>query len=190
MFGCVMKHVSVLQTFFDRDAVQVAHDLIGAFICVDGAGGVIVETEAYDRADEASHSFRGPTARNKSMFGPAGHAYVYRSHGLHWCLNVVCQPGSAVLIRAIEPSAGLAAMAERRGSSVLIDLCSGPGKLCQALGVTGAHDGLPLDRAPFELTLSAYEQPVTTSRRIGISKAVEREWRFTRTGSAFLSRKA
>ncbi len=132
--------------FFEREVARVACDLIGARLLVGGAGGIVVETEAYDREDPASHSHGGRTARNAAMFGPVGHAYVYRSHGLHWCLNVVCgvEPGGAVLVRALEPTVGLGRMRARRGSKDVRRLCAGPGRLCQALGVAGVHGGLAL----------------------------------------------
>ena len=130
--------------FWDRPPDQVAVELIGFDFCVDGVGGVIVETEAYAVDDPASHSFVGETRRNAIMFGPPGHAYIYRSYGLHWCLNFVCQRGSAVLLRAVEPLHGIDRMIERRGLTQLRLLCSGPGRLAQALGIDGSHNGLPL----------------------------------------------
>lgn len=174
------------------DAAPCARALIGWTLTVDGVGGVIVETEAYDRGDPASHSFRGPTARNAAMFGPVGRAYVYRIYGVHWCLNLVCgQAGSgqAVLIRALAPTQGIETMQRRRGLEVDRALCSGPGKLCQALGVTGAHDGRALDQPPFALTAPTGPAPeILTGPRIGLTKAVETPWRFGLKGSRHLSR--
>lgn len=176
--------------FFARDAVALARDLIGATLLVDGVGGVIVETEAYDREDPASHAFGGPTRRNRAMFGPPGHAYVYRSYGLHWCLNIVCAPaGSAVLLRAIEPTEGLSVMQERRGSRPVAQLCAGPGRLTQALAVTAAHDGLPVDLRPFHIEAPVTVPSVVAGPRVGISRAVERPWRFGAADSPFLSRR-
>lgn len=170
---------------------EVARALIGAEVYVDGVGGRIVETEAYDREDPASHSFSGPTERNGVMFGPPGRVYVYRSYGLHWCLNFVCREeghGAAVLIRAIEPLKGLHAMRERRGLEDERLLCAGPGRLAQALGVTRDLNGLRLDRAPFELRPCETPVAVVAGPRIGISKAVELPWRFGLAGSRYLSK--
>jgi len=179
---------ALASSLFERDVEAVARALIGAILLVDRVGGMIVETEAYDASDPASHCFRGPTSRNASMFGPAGHAYVYRSHGLHWCLNIVCLPGSGVLIRALEPTVGLARMAERRGVSEPRLLCSGPGRLCQALGINRRLDGHPIDRPPFELRPRTRPVPIDAGPRVGISKGVETPWRFSLNGSRFLSR--
>ena len=175
--------------FFDREVTTVARELLGATFTVAGVGGVIVETEAYHPLDPASHSFAGPTRRNASMFLGPGHVYVYRSYGIHWCLNFVCSGAAAVLIRALEPTAGLDAMRLRRGASDVRALCSGPGKLAQALGIEAGHDGLKLDAPPFELTLPASAAAVVIGPRIGISKAAEVPWRFGVAGSLYLSRR-
>mgnify|MGYP001807927079 CR=1 FL=1 len=177
--------------FFDRDVVTVARELIGATLLVGGVGGEIVETEAYDREDPASHSFSGPTARNSAMFGPPGHAYVYRSYGIHWCLNFVCGPeghGAAVLLRALRPTEGLDAMRARRRLDAERLLCAGPGRLAQALGVTRAEDGLPIDAPPFRLLAAPDLCLIVAGPRIGISKGREAPWRFGRAGSAHLSK--
>lgn len=179
------------RSFFDRPVLEVASELIGATLLVDGVGGTIVELEAYHHTDPAAHSYNGPTERNAVMFGPAGYVYVYRSYGIHWCINFVCEEegsASAVLIRAIEPTHGLATMRRRRGLSEARALCSGPGKLCEALGVTHKHNGLPLDRAPFELRARANTPEIVTGVRIGITKAVKKPWRYGLKGSPFLSK--
>ncbi len=181
------------RAFFARSVHEVAPELIGVELLVDGVGGTIVEVEAYDPHDPASHGFSGRTARNGSMFGPPGHAYVYRSYGIHWCLNLVCAgPGvaEAVLIRALEPTRGLEAMRDRRGVEPLRLLCSGPGRLCQALAVTGAHDGLALDEPPFELLGRTTEPEIRVGPRIGLTRAVDYPWRYVLAGSPFLSRRA
>ena len=179
------------KSFFSRSVHEVAPDLIGATLLFDGVGGRIVEVEAYHHTDPAAHSFRGQTPRNAVMFGPPGFAYVYRSYGIHWCVNFVCEAegsASAVLIRAIEPMHGIGAMRQRRGIDDPRLLCSGPGRLCEALGVTGAHDGLPLDRSPFELRAPAEPGDLLIGPRIGITKAVEHPWRYGLAGSKFLSK--
>jgi len=176
---------------FDAPSDVVARALIGATLQVDGVGGVIVETEAYDQADAASHTFMGPTARNAAMFGPSGHAYVYRSYGIHWCLNFTCRPsghGAGVLIRALEPRTGVDEMRLRRGVDDPRLLCAGPGRLGQALGISMAHYGLPLDRPPFFVAAPDAAVEVVAGPRIGISKAVEAPWRFGLKDSRFLSR--
>jgi DNA-3-methyladenine glycosylase len=171
---------------------EVAPELIGATLLFDGVGGTIVEVEAYDQDDPASHGFRGLTARTASMFGPPGHAYVYRSYGIHWCLNLVCADAGraeAALVRALEPTSGLDAMRERRGLDATRALCSGPGKLCQALGITRVLDGLPLDEPPFQLLVRDAEPELAVGQRIGITRAVEHPWRYGLAGSPFLSRR-
>ena len=179
------------RTLFQHSAETVARTLIGAELEVDGVGGVIVETEAYDVFDPASHSFVGPTARNAPMFGPPGRAYVYRIYGMHWCFNVVCdagQPGSAVLVRALEPRTGVERMRERRGPLAPEALCSGPGKLCQALGIDASLNGRPVDEAPFVLKLHVQPPALVQGGRIGITKGAETPWRFGLKGSPFVSR--
>jgi DNA-3-methyladenine glycosylase len=177
--------------FFARSVHEVAPDLIGVTLVVDGVGGTIVEVEAYDQEDPASHGYRGRTRRNAAMFGPAGHAYVYRSYGIHWCLNLVCGEegvAEAVLVRALEPTLGVDRQRRRRGVDGLRALCSGPGKLCEALGVTREHDGLPLDRPPFELLPREAAPEIETGPRVGITRATELSWRYALAGSPYLSR--
>jgi DNA-3-methyladenine glycosylase len=177
--------------FFARSVHEVAPDLIGATLLVDGVGGRIVEVEAYDQEDPASHGHRGRTARNAALFGPPGHAYVYRSYGIHWCLNLVCREEGipeAVLIRALKPTSGLGLQRSRRGVEQVRALCSGPGKLCQALGITGEHDGLALDVPPFDLEERGDVPEIVTGPRIGITRAKDLRWRYGEAGSPFLSR--
>ena len=179
------------RAFFGRSVHEVAPDLIGATLLVDGVGGVIVELEAYHHTEPAAHSFRGPTPRNRVMFGPPGFAYVYRSYGIHWCINFVCEQegsASAVLIRALEPTHGIAAMRRRRKLSDERALCSGPGKLTQALAITHAHNGLPLDAPPIALLARPDRPEIVAGIRIGITKAVELPWRYGLKGSRFLSK--
>jgi DNA-3-methyladenine glycosylase len=178
--------------FFDRSVHKVAPDLIGATLLVDGVGGVIVEVEAYHHTEPAAHSFRGPTPRNMVMFGPPGFAYVYRSYGIHWCVNFVCEKegsASAVLIRALQPTHGIPAMRRRRGLHDERALCSGPGKLCEALAITDKHNGLPLDAPPIALHARAGKADVVRGVRIGITKAAELPWRYGLSGSRFLSKR-
>ncbi len=177
--------------FFARSVHAVAPDLIGTTLLFAGIGGVIVEVEAYHHTDPAAHSYRGRTERNAVMFGPPGYAYVYRSYGIHWCVNCVCEPegsASAVLIRALAPTAGIEAMRRRRGIEALRLLCSGPGRLCEALGITGDHNGLRLDRAPFELRGMSATPEILVGPRIGITQAVDHPWRYGLKGSPYLSK--
>jgi DNA-3-methyladenine glycosylase len=177
--------------FFTRSVHEVAPDLIGATLLVNGVGGVIVELEAYHHTEPAAHSFNGPTPRNQVMFGPAGFVYVYRSYGIHWCVNFVCEKegsASAVLIRALEPTHGFAAMRRRRGLHDERSLCSGPGKLTQALGIAHAHNGLALDAPPFALYARVGKIEIATGVRIGLTKAVDLPWRYGLMGSKFLSK--
>ena len=179
------------KTFFNRSVHEVAPDLIGATLLVNGVGGRLVEVEAYHHTEPAAHSFGGRTERNAVMFGPAGHAYVYRSYGLHWCLNFVCEAegsASAVLIRAIEPTDGLELMRRRRGLSEERLLCSGPGRLCEALKITRRENGLALDAPPFELFARIGDIEIVAGPRIGITKAAELPWRYGEKGSRFLSK--
>jgi DNA-3-methyladenine glycosylase len=178
--------------FFARSVHEVAPDLIGCTLLVEGVGGPIVEVEAYDHEDPASHGFSGETDRNRSMFGPPGHAYVYRSYGVHWCLNLVCEEegtAAAVLLRGLEPARGVEEMRVRRGLDAPSLLASGPGRLCQALAVTREHDGLALDRRPFELLAREFEPEIVTGPRIGITRSADLPWRYGLAGSPFVSRK-
>jgi DNA-3-methyladenine glycosylase len=184
--------MTLAREFFARSVHEVAPDLVGTTLLVDGVGGTIVEVEAYDHEDPAAHGYHGRTTRNASMFGPPGHAYIYRSYGVHWCLNFVCEDegrASAVLVRALEPTAGLDLMRNRRGLEDDRLLCAGPGRLCQALAVSREHDGLPLDRSPFRLEPRERDLDVSAAPRIGITRAADLPWRYAARGSRFLSRR-
>jgi len=179
------------RAFFDRSVHEVAPDLIGTTLLVNGVGGIIVEVEAYHHSEPAAHSFNGPTPRNQVMFGPPGFSYVYRSYGIHWCVNFVCEKAgsaSAVLIRALEPTHGIPAMRRRRGLHDERALCSGPGKLCEALGITIAHSELPLDRPPISLHARISKVEIVAGIRIGLTKAVDLPWRYGQKESRFLSK--
>jgi DNA-3-methyladenine glycosylase len=176
---------------FKQRAPVVAKQLIGATLLVDGVGGTIVETEAYDECEAASHCFPGLTPRNAVLFGPPGHAYVYLSYGIHWCLNIVCGAaghGAGVLIRALEPTNGIAKMIDRRNQTSLRILCAGPGRLGQALAITHALNGKSIHSRPFQLLPAKTQPKLLRGARIGISKATERAWRFGLLGSPFISR--
>jgi DNA-3-methyladenine glycosylase len=186
-----MAPVRLHRSFFARSVHQVAPDLIGATLLFRGVGGRIVEVEAYHHTDPAAHSFGGRTARNAVMFGAPGFVYVYRSYGIHWCVNFVCEPegsASAVLIRALEPQAGIPLMRRRRGRKDERLLCSGPGRLCEALGINQAQNGLALDAPPFELLARSETPEIVAGPRIGITKAAELPWRYGLRGSKFLSK--
>jgi DNA-3-methyladenine glycosylase len=180
--------------FFDRSVHDVARDLIGCALLFDGVGGVIVECESYERDDPACHAHVGLTPRTEPLFGPPGHAYVYLSYGVHCCLNFVCEregAAAAVLIRALEPRWGVEEMSRRRGREDGRELCSGPGKLTQALGIGLQMDRAPLTEPPFELHArdeAWSEVAVVTGPRIGISRAAELPWRFCAAGTEYLSR--
>jgi DNA-3-methyladenine glycosylase len=179
--------------FFARPVAEVAPDLVGCTLLVDGVGGLVVETERYQQDDPASHSFGGPRGRNAVMFGPPGRVYVYRSYGIHWCMNLVCEPegsGAAVLLRALAPTHGLARMRARREGRPDRLLCAGPGRLCAALGVDGALDGASAVEPGGRIAVHGRTAPapLATGPRIGITKAVARPWRFGLAGSAHLSR--
>jgi DNA-3-methyladenine glycosylase len=180
--------------FYARSVHEVAAGLVGCALLFEGVGGVIVETESYDASDPACHAYGGPTPRSEVLFGPPGRAYVYFSYGVHNLLNAVAEPegsAAAVLIRALEPVWGVAEMRRRRGRAALRDLCSGPGKLTQALGIGLGHNRMRLDRPPFELRARAADYAgveVETGPRIGITRAVDYPWRFCASGSRYLSR--
>ena len=179
------------KSFFNRSVQEVAPELIGASMLFNGVGGIITEVEAYHHTEPAAHSYGGQTERNAVMFGPPGYVYVYRSYGIHWCVNFVCEPkgtASAVLIRALMPAFGLPAMRRRPGLSEERLLCSGPGRLCEALAITHDHNGLALDEAPFALFGRTEPVEVVVGPRIGISKAVDLPWRYGLKGSRYLSR--
>jgi DNA-3-methyladenine glycosylase len=179
------------KSFFDRSVHAVAPDLIGATFLFGGAGGIITEVEAYHHTDPAAHSYNGQTPRNAVMFGPPGYFYVYRSYGIHWCINFVCEEAgsaSAVLLRAIEPTVGVAAMQRRRHSEDVRALCSGPGRLTEALGITQAQNGFAVDVPPFELRARSGNVEIIAGPRIGITKAIDLPWRYGLAGSRFLSK--
>jgi DNA-3-methyladenine glycosylase len=182
---------ALTKQFFARNVLKVAPDLIGATLLVNGVGGIITEVEAYHHTEPAAHSFNGPTPRNTVMFGPAGYLYVYRSYGIHWCMNFVCEKegsASAVLVRAIEPTHGIAAMRRRRGLHDERNLCSGPGKVCEALGVSDKLNGNALDVSPIAMYARTRKPEIVTGVRIGITKATELPWRYGLKGSRFLSK--
>ncbi len=179
---------------FEGLSQDVARRLIGVTVLIDGVGGRIVETEAYDSSEPAAHGFGGLRPHNAALFGPPGHAYVYRSYGIHWCLNFVCREaghGAGVLIRALEPTHGIERMQVRRGLDELRLLCAGPGRVGQALGIDRSFDGMALSAPPFELLAPVGGQPaleLAVGPRIGISKAIELPWRFGEKGSRYLSK--
>jgi len=185
------RPTAVARAFFDDDVCEVARALVGCTFLVGGVGGVIVETEAYRFDDPASHAFGGRTPRNATMFVPSGHLYVYRSYGIHWCANVVCGAegvASAVLLRALQPTAGVEEMRSRRGLDDTRLLAAGPGRLTQALGLSGENDGDDVGALPYELTMPPHAPEVVASTRVGITRATEQPWRYTLAGSTFVSR--
>jgi DNA-3-methyladenine glycosylase len=187
--------VKLARSFYDRPVLDVARDLLGCIVTHEDCAGVIVETEAYHESEPACHAFVGLTPRTKPLFGPPGRAYVYRSYGIHALLNAVCEPegvGAAVLIRALEPLEGVDHMRARRGVDALPALCSGPGKLSQALGIELSENGTDLIAGPIRISApsAAWRTvPVTVDERIGITKAADLPWRFSVTGSPFVSRR-
>jgi len=191
------EYVAMSATFYAGDTLDIARGLVGRYLLsqIGGplVGGRIVETEAYLEDDPASHSFRGPTKRNRAMFGPAGRAYVYRSYGVHWCMNVVTGDpgcGAAVLIRALEPVNGLDIMRARRGVDNVRLLCAGPGRLCQALAIVGDLDGVRLDMPPLWIGAGVGPRaPVVCSGRIGVGAGADRPFRFLEAGNPYVSRR-
>ena len=180
---------AVPKRFFAREADEVGAALIGMTLLVNGVGGRIVETESYDSEDPASHSFLGRrTPRNSVMYSAPGNAYVYFIYGMHWCLNFVCLPGSAVLIRALQPVEGLGTMKRRRGTKNVKQLCAGPGRLCQALAIDDALNGASVFAPPFTLISSKAKSDILVGTRIGLTKGQERQRRFGENNSAYLSR--
>jgi DNA-3-methyladenine glycosylase len=184
----------VKASFYDRPVIEVARDLVGCVVEHAGCAGVIVETEAYHDSEPACHAFVGLTQRTATLFGPPGRAYVYRSYGIHAMLNAVCEPegvGAAVLIRALEPVEGIDLMRARRRVEDVRSLCSGPGKLTQALDIELDDNGVDLESGPLRIAarpVAWRHVEVSVDRRIGITKAVELPWRFCAADSRFLSR--
>ena len=180
------------KSFFDRSVHEVAPALIGTTLLVNGVGGIITEVEAYHHTEPAAHSYNGPTPRNRVMFGPPGHIYVYRSYGIHWCVNFVCEAegsAGAVLIRALQPTQGIGLMRRRRGLDDERALCSGPGKLTQALDISIVHNGHAIDAAPFALHAATMKPEIVTDTRIGITKAADLPWRYGLKSSRFVSKR-
>jgi DNA-3-methyladenine glycosylase len=191
--SAVAAQARLSRDFFDRSVHSVARDLIGARLFHEGRGGTIVATESYERDDPACHAYVGLTPRTETLFGPPGHAYVYLSYGIHSLLNAVCEPegeAAAVLIRAIEPTHGLEEMRERRPGRSDLELCSGPGRLTEALGVRLEHNCSDLGRDPFLLLSrpSGWDGEILSGPRVGITKAVDRPWRYCLAGSPYVSR--
>jgi DNA-3-methyladenine glycosylase len=181
--------MTIDQSFFARSALEVARELIGVELTFKGVGGIIVETEAYLPDDPASHSYIGQRPRNMSMWAGPGSAYVYLIYGVHYCLNIACLPGSAVLIRALEPRSGISLMHRRRKLKDIKMLCSGPGKLAQALSINRKHDGMTIVEKPFSVVAPTAPHTIITGPRIGITKATHQPWRFGLQDSRFLSQK-
>lgn len=194
MPSATLLPVAIASIGFEDHAQEVARRLIGVTVLIDGVGGRIVETEAYDSTEPAAHGFVGLRPHNATLFGGPGHAYIYRSYGIHWCLNFVCRKkghGAGVLIRALEPTHGIERMRERRGLQALRLLCAGPGRVGQALGIDRSFDGMALGEPPFALLAPDGNRPLLeldVGPRIGITKAIELPWRFGEKGSRYLSK--